>query len=45
MSKKATRKFYREKRNQLTATEKNKLDDLLLIRFQTAEITFIHAFF
>ena len=45
MSKKATRKLYREKRNQITASEKNRLDDLLLIRFQTAEIPFIHALF
>jgi 5-formyltetrahydrofolate cyclo-ligase len=38
MLKKEARKLYREKRNTLTAVEKSKLDDLLLIQFQTLDL-------
>jgi 5-formyltetrahydrofolate cyclo-ligase len=43
MVKKELRNIYREKRNALTATEQSKLDDLLLIQFQTAELPFINT--
>ncbi|HMR92552.1 MAG TPA: 5-formyltetrahydrofolate cyclo-ligase [Chitinophagaceae bacterium] len=43
MLKKDARKLYREKRMQLTARERDKLDDLLLIRMQTAPIPFIQT--
>jgi len=38
MLKKDLRKIYRQKRNALTPAEKNKLDDLLLIQFQTVPL-------
>lgn len=38
MEKSALRKIYREKRSLLTAKERNKLDDLLLIQFQQLEL-------
>ena len=41
MTKKELRKIYREKRNTLTVSEQAKLDDLLLIQFQTAKLPFI----
>jgi 5-formyltetrahydrofolate cyclo-ligase len=41
MLKKDIRQVYREKRKALTLVERNKLDDLLLIRFQTADLPFI----
>lgn len=43
MTKKELRKIYREKRNELTAAERTKLDDLLLIQFQKAELPFIRS--
>ena len=43
MHKKEIRKTYREKRNQLSAAEISKLNDLLLIQFQTADIPFLHT--
>jgi 5-formyltetrahydrofolate cyclo-ligase len=43
MTKKELRNIYREKRNALTATEQDKLDDLLLIQFQKAELPFINT--
>jgi 5-formyltetrahydrofolate cyclo-ligase len=43
MKKAAIRSIFKEKRNNLSATERNKLDDLLLIQFQKAEIPFIHS--
>jgi 5-formyltetrahydrofolate cyclo-ligase len=43
MTKKELRNIYREKRNALTATEQAKLDDLLLIQFQKAELPFINT--
>jgi 5-formyltetrahydrofolate cyclo-ligase len=43
MNKKELRNIYREKRNALTAPERTKLDDLLLIQFQTAELPFINS--
>ena len=42
MEKKEARKIFREKRNALTAKERLKLDDLLLIQFQRAELPFIN---
>lgn len=43
MRKKEIRKIYREKRNQLSAADTSKLDDLLLIQFQTAGLPFLHV--
>lgn len=42
MLKKDARKLYREKRNALSPAEKEKLDDLLLIRFQALGLPFLH---
>lgn len=41
MRKQELRKIYQEKRDTLTASEQAKLDDLLLIQFQTAKLPFI----
>jgi 5-formyltetrahydrofolate cyclo-ligase len=41
MLKKELRKLYREKRNEVSPTEKLRWDDLLLIRFQTIELPYI----
>jgi 5-formyltetrahydrofolate cyclo-ligase len=43
MNKKELRKIYIEKRKSLTATECTKLDDLLLIQFQTVQLPFISS--
>ena len=43
MTKKEARQLYREKRRALSEQERMKLDDLLLIRFQTAELPFIRS--
>lgn len=43
MNKQEIRKIYKEKRKNLTAVERNKLDDLLLIQLQKAKIPFIHT--
>ena len=43
MLKKEARKFFREKRNALTDMEQSKLDDLMLIQFQTIDLPFLHA--
>lgn len=43
MLKKETRKIYKEKRMKLSEAERIKLDDLMLIQFQTAELPFIHS--
>jgi len=45
MTKTELRKEYREKRDALSAVEKVKLDDLLLIQFQKAAIPFIQSLF
>jgi 5-formyltetrahydrofolate cyclo-ligase len=45
MTKKELRKIYREKRNTLTAPQRSKLDDLLLIQLQTVKLPFIHSLF
>jgi len=45
MIKKELRKIYLEKRNALTAAEKVKLDDFLLINFQKVSIPFISSLF
>ena len=45
MIKRELRKIYWEKRNALTAAEQSKLDDLLLIQFQTANLPFISTLF
>jgi 5-formyltetrahydrofolate cyclo-ligase len=42
MDKKEARKLYREKRNAITPRERSKLDDLLLIQFQSVELPFIN---
>jgi 5-formyltetrahydrofolate cyclo-ligase len=41
MEKKEARKLYREKRMALSENEKSKLDDLLLIQFQSTSVPFI----
>ncbi len=43
MLKSEARKLYRDKRNALTENERMKLDDLLLIQFQTIELPFLHG--
>jgi 5-formyltetrahydrofolate cyclo-ligase len=43
MTKQELRKIYREKRLQLSDTERKKLDDLLLIQLQTISIPFINT--
>ena len=43
MLKKEARKLFREKRNALTDIEQSKLDDLMLIQFQTIDLPFLHA--
>lgn len=45
MTKKELRKIFREKRNELSATDRSKLDDLILIQFQTAELPFLQKLF
>lgn len=45
MLKKDLRILYREKRKALTAAERNKLDDLLLINFQKIELPYISNLF
>ena len=42
MLKKEARKFYREKRDALTVAERIKLNDLLLIQFQSADLPLLH---
>lgn len=43
MLKKEARALYREKRTTLSAAEATKLDDLLLIQFQSIELPFLHS--
>jgi 5-formyltetrahydrofolate cyclo-ligase len=43
MQKNEARNLYREKRLALSEKERMKLDDLLLIQFQSADLPFIHA--
>jgi 5-formyltetrahydrofolate cyclo-ligase len=43
MTKKEIRNRYREKRNALSPAEQSKLDDLLLVQFQTVELPFLHT--
>lgn len=43
MQKKEARKIYREKRMNLSSQEMVKMDDLMLIQFQSAGIPFIHS--
>jgi 5-formyltetrahydrofolate cyclo-ligase len=45
MKKQELRKIYRHKRKELSGFERAKLDDLLLIKFQQAEIPFIKSLF
>ena len=45
MLKEDARTLYREKRKSLSHAERAKLDDLLLIQFQTADLPFIHSLF
>jgi 5-formyltetrahydrofolate cyclo-ligase len=45
MIKKELREIFRNKRNALSAIEQGKLDDLLLIQFQKAELPFITTLF
>jgi 5-formyltetrahydrofolate cyclo-ligase len=45
MQKKEARRIFREKRNALTAVERSKMDDLLLIQFQTVDLPFISNVF
>lgn len=43
MFKKEARKLYKEKRLELSGKERSKLDDLLLIQFQTAALPFLES--
>jgi 5-formyltetrahydrofolate cyclo-ligase len=43
MIKKDIRHLYRERRKALTVVQRNKMDDLLLIRFQTIDLPFIRT--
>lgn len=43
MLKKEARESYRKKRMALSESERTKLDDLLLIQFQTIELPFLHS--
>ena len=43
MLKADARKYYRDKRMALTNAERSKLDDLLLIQFQTMKLPFIQT--
>jgi len=43
MLKSDARKIYRDKRNSISAAEKSRLDDLLLIQFQSADLPFLHT--
>ncbi|MEJ0106812.1 MAG: 5-formyltetrahydrofolate cyclo-ligase [Bacteroidota bacterium] len=45
MLKAEARNIYREKRKALSPAERAKMDDLLLIQFQTIELPFIHTLF
>lgn len=45
MRKQELRKIYKDKRKALSETERVKLDDLLLIQFQKAELPFIQTLF
>ena len=45
MTKNELRKIYRTKRNALTGTEQDNLDDLLLIQFQKAQLPFVTTLF
>jgi len=45
MTKKEIRNIYKQKRLLLTESEKVKLDDLLLIQFQTIQFPFVHTLF
>jgi 5-formyltetrahydrofolate cyclo-ligase len=45
MTKQVLRRIYKERRRELTPPEQAKLDDLLLIQFQTAELPFIQTLF
>ena len=45
MTKKALRNYYKEKRKALTTGEQSRLDDLLLIQFQQADIPFVETLF
>lgn len=43
MLKKEARRVYKEKRMQLSEAERSKLDDLLLIQFQTVDLPFLES--
>jgi 5-formyltetrahydrofolate cyclo-ligase len=43
MLKAEARKYYRDKRMELSNAERSKLDDLLLIQFQTVKLPFINT--
>lgn len=43
MLKKEARKLYRDKRMDLSESQRSKLDDLMLIQFQTVDIPFMNA--
>jgi len=45
MTKQELRKIYRNKRKELTATERSKMDDLLLIQFQKIALPYIYSLF
>ena len=43
MTKQALRKIYRQKRNELSEQERSKMEDLMLIQFQTVSLPFLHV--
>ena len=43
MTKKEARKLYRQKRMELSEAQRSKLDDLMLIQFQTVDLPFIQS--
>jgi len=43
MNKKEARKLYKQRRMELTEAERSKLDDLMLIQFQSVELPFIQS--
>jgi len=45
MTKKELRKVFKEKRKSLSAAERAKLDDLMLIQFQTVDLPFVYSLF
>lgn len=45
MTKRELRKIFKEKRNSISAAERARLDDLMLIQFQAVDLPFIYSLF